>query len=80
MTTLWIGFNDAGRRIGEGHPRAKYTDEEIEWVHHLHEQGLTAAQIAVKMDMPAPTVRSYLSGSKRGQAAVKWKRRRFEER
>lgn len=36
----------SGRRIGQEHPRAKFTDREVELTLWLREQGLSLSQIA----------------------------------
>ncbi len=59
--------NDIGRRIGEGHPRAKYAEETIRGILALAEQGITLKAIAETLGMPYPTVRSIVSGRTRQQ-------------
>lgn len=59
--------NDIGRRIGEGHPRAKYADATIQGIIALAELGITLKAIAETLDMPYPTVRSIVSGRTRQQ-------------
>lgn len=45
-----VAFNAAGRRIGESHPRAKLTDDDVTLVFELREAGLSYQQIADKFD------------------------------
>ena len=59
--------NNIGRRIGEGHPRAKYAEATIRGILALAEQGITLKAIAETLDMPYPTVRSIVSGRTRQQ-------------
>ncbi len=61
--TVWV--NDKGFIVGEDHPRAKYTDADIDAVFELREEGFSLRAIAKKMEMPLRTVRSYLNGSTR---------------
>lgn len=72
MLHRWIGLNESGRRIGQEHPRAKYTDTEVEQVLILARLGKSTSEIAKKMGMPTRTVRAYIRGEYRAQAAAKW--------
>lgn len=65
--------NDDGRIIGEDHPNARYTNEDVEHVQVLRAEGYTYDQIAKIMDMPVRTVRGYLGGSRRCQSVAGWK-------
>jgi len=51
-----------GHRYGQDHPRAKYTDREVELVAELAREGMVSRRIAQAMDMPRRTVRDILSG------------------
>lgn len=62
-----IDKNAIGRRIGEGHPRAKYTESTVLGIIALASQGVTLKAIAKTLDMPYPTVRSIVSGRTRQQ-------------
>lgn len=58
-----VPVNERGRRIGEGHPRAKLTDHEVDLIRDLAEdtldpstgkvvlKGLSMRQIAAKFDI-----------------------------
>lgn len=48
--TLGRDPNGFLRRIGESHPRAKFTDGEIELMRQLHDDGLTLRAIAEKFE------------------------------
>lgn len=73
-----IAYNDKGRRIGSGHPRAKFTDADVEHVLMLRTTGMTAREIADKMEMSESTVRSYIRGVRRSQLPMSWKRKEIE--
>lgn len=73
-----IAYNDKGRRIGSGHPRAKFTDADVEHVLMLRTTGMTAREIADKMEMSESTVRSYIRGVRRSQPPMAWKRKEIE--
>ena len=66
-----VALNTEGMPIGEGHWRAKFSDEEIERVWALHQAGLSYEQIASKWDAGKPMskshVRNIITGSRRGQ-------------
>ena len=66
-----LHLNDLGRRIGESHPRAKLTDADVELVHALVEDGLSYAQVAVKMGVSKSCVAHIASGRRRGQVAMR---------
>lgn len=70
-----IAYNDKGRRIGSGHPRAKFTDADVEHVLMLRTTGMTTREIADKMEMSESTVRSYIRGVRRSQPPMAWKRK-----
>ena len=73
MTKL-IGINDDGRRVGQDHHRAQYTDKEVETVRQLKEQRMTYRQIAEKMDMPYWTVSRLCRHERRAQTPTKFKK------
>lgn len=66
-----VALNTEGMPIGEGHWRAKFSDEEVQRVLALHDAGLSYSQIAAKWDAGKPmsksTVRDIVTGSRRGQ-------------
>ena len=68
--------NDNGRAIGESHQNARYTDQEVEMVRNLREEGYRLADIAAMMDMPIRTVRGYLDGTRRSQSVAGWKKQK----
>lgn len=70
-----IAYNDKGRRIGSGHPRAKFTDADVEHVLMLRTTGMTTREIADKMEMSESTVRSYIRGVRRSQPPMAWRRK-----
>lgn len=74
-----VPVNERGRRIGEGHPRAKLTDHEIDLIRELAEDtidpetgkvvlgGLTQRQIAAKFEVSRGTVGDIISCRRRAQ-------------
>jgi len=74
MKTRVVVVNEAGRRIGESHPRARLTDHEIDLIRELHEEGLGYKKIAVKFETSPGHVRSIVKCTKRAQIADRAKR------
>jgi len=68
-----VAVNDRGQRIGEGHLRAKCTDEEVAMVLKLRDEGLTYGQIAKMVEMPRSTVASFCRGVRRCQTPDRYK-------
>lgn len=64
-----------GDRLGQYHHRAVWTDAEIEDVFSLADQGMSATEIARKMDMPRSTVWAVLHGYLRGKTPTAWRRK-----
>lgn len=65
-----VAVNERGRRIGEDHHNARYTDGEIEQVLMLRSDGWSYRRIAQKLEMPKSTVRDVCSGRRRCQHAA----------
>lgn len=70
----WLALSDQRRLVGDSHPRAKYTNREVDLVHELKEGGMRGAQVARVMEMPRSTVYSILSGSRRAAPAFFFKK------
>lgn len=64
-----------GRRIGEGHQNAKYTDREVDLVRRLRDGGMPYRRIARKMDMPLSTVWAICACEIRAEIPDHWERR-----
>lgn len=73
-TEFVVAVSDSGHAIGEDHPRARYTNADVEGVFMLHEAGFSLRQISKKMDMPIRTIRDYLSGRRRDQSIAGFKK------
>jgi hypothetical protein len=73
-----VPVNSAGKRIGQEHQLAKLTDQDIELILYLREQGLSYGDIAKKFDDGRVTVSkshvySIVKGIRRGQWPARWK-------
>ena len=87
MLTKVVGFNDAGRRVGQSHPRAALTDREVELMRQLfeeyprgHPQHWSMGQLARKFEVAKSTVADIVLYRTRTEATiyrvVRMKRRR----
>jgi len=47
----YVAVNDAGRRIGESHPRAQLTDHEVDLIRELIESGMSLREVAKKFEV-----------------------------
>lgn len=68
-----VPVNDAGRRIGEDHPRAVLSDHEVDLVHELHADGMGLSEIARKMEVSKGCIWKILHGYRRGQVPARWR-------
>jgi len=69
-----VAVNEKGAPIGEGHHRAKLTDQDIEWILELHhEHGLGYGTLAVKFEVSKSTVRDVIKGRIRAQIPAAYK-------
>jgi hypothetical protein len=66
-----IRLNELGRRIGECHPRAKLTDEEIELVFQLLEDGMSMQHVADKFEVSKGCIWKIWHGFRRAQVAAR---------
>ena len=78
-STRYVGVNDRGYAVGEGHALAKLTDADVETILWLREQGLSYGAIAKKFDdrvqVSKTHVRDICTGRRRGQTPTEWKLR-----
>ena len=62
-----VKYNESGRRIGESHPKAKMTDEEVDICFDLHEKGFGTRLIHRITGFPRSTICDVLSCRTRSQ-------------
>lgn len=76
--TKLVGVNEKGYRIGEDHPHAKLSDEDVELVRALRDEGLSYGEIVKKFDGDVTLSKSMAwqicTFRKRAQVATSWKR------
>ena len=68
-----IAINECGRRIGEDHHNACYSNVVVERVLALREGGMSYGKIARRTNVPKGTVRDFCVGRRRGQLPVGFK-------
>lgn len=66
-----ITLNEAGKRIGESHPRAKLSDEDIELAMQLLDDGMSLAEVAAKFSVTKGCLWKIRHGFRRGQAIAR---------
>lgn len=70
-----VAVNDQGRRIGETHPRAKLTDEDVDLMFELHASRVPVAEIARKFEITRRHAGRVLSSQSRNHTPDRWVRR-----
>lgn len=74
----FVPVDEHGRRIGEGHPRAKLTDEEVELIRQLAEGDaryppMSYRVIAEKFEIGVATVYDIVHYRRRASTVAGWK-------
>lgn len=69
-----IGINDDGRRVGQDHHRAKFTDHEVELMRQMNDNGMSFYRIARVMECGETTVRDICNHRRRAQVPTQFKR------
>lgn len=73
MATIQLAINEAGRRIGDSHHRAKLTDHEVEQVLQLHAEGYGYRKLATMFETSRFTIRDMVKMRRRTQFPASWK-------
>lgn len=71
-----VAIGPSGARVGETAPNARYTDEDVDTVFRLREEGMSLLNISRIMDMPKSTVHAICSGRLRVTIPQRWERRK----
>lgn len=72
---MLVPVNEQGKRIGEKHHNARYSDELIDKIREMHEdQGLGWRRIAKMLNMPMDTVKKICLYERRAQTPERWKK------
>ncbi len=40
MDKIMVGIDERGRRVGESHPRARLTNDQVDWLRDLYDTGM----------------------------------------
>lgn len=70
---VFVAVNEQGRRIGEQHHNARFTDHEIDLIRQLNEEGLSYSVLAEKFECAKSTIQMYCQCNRRAQTIAKWK-------
>lgn len=76
-TSHLVRVNDAGRRVGEEHPRARLTDRDVELVLAMRDEGLSHRQLADKFEISRAQVGRILRSETRNQLVTRTVKRRI---
>lgn len=69
-----VAVNENGARIGEDHPRAKLTDEQVDRIRDLREDyEMTYDQLAAMYSVPKTTIASICQYARRAQTPFGWR-------
>ena len=71
-----LAVNDRGQRIGESHPRAVLTDHEVGLLQDLRDEGYSYSRLAKMFEVSKGTVAKILTGQRRCQTPVAFRRAR----
>ncbi len=67
-----IGLNERGQRLGQYHCRARISDEAVEQMRSLHDEGLGYRRIARMLGLRVYTVRDIVSFRRRNVLPTTW--------
>lgn len=71
--TQSVQIGEYGKRVGESHGRAKLSDHEIDLVRQLREEGMSAAEIAQKMEISKRYVYKLVNYERRASVVAEWR-------
>ena len=72
MTPVKVPVNERGLRIGEGHHSSVLTDNEVQVMLELRDEGWGYKRLARHFDVARTTVRNICSGKHRHQTPDRW--------
>lgn len=78
--TILIQIGEYGKPVGESHGRAKLTDHEIDLVRQLKEDGMSANDIAKKMEISKRYVYKLVNFERRASIVVEFRDRARKKR
>lgn len=68
----FVALNERNRRIGEGHANAKLTNEDVDLILQLREDGLSLGVIAEKFEVGKAAIWKICAGHRRCQLPARW--------
>ncbi|WP_288076436.1 hypothetical protein [Pseudomonas sp.] len=69
-----VAINEKGNRIGQNHPRARFTDDQVDRIRDLHEDhGMTYDQLSALFQCHKQTIASICQYRTRAQTPFGWK-------
>jgi len=72
--TRSVAYNDRGWRVGEGHPKARLTDAQIEQIRDEYEAGgVGYRRLSARWGISRRSVRDIVHFNRRNQWAARWK-------
>lgn len=69
-----VAVNERGGAIGEDHPRAVLSDEEVGWLLELRGDGYSYAWLAVKFEVSKSCVQKICTGRRRSVTPTAYRR------
>jgi len=76
---LIVTLNDAGRRIGQDHPKAKLTDHEVEMIRQLHDEGWGYRRLARVFEVSRTCIAELCRYENRAQIVARFRTVRLTE-
>lgn len=73
MKKKTVAVNERGLRVGEDHQNAKLTNEEVDRLLELRDEGLSYRQLARIFEISKSGARQICKGYRRSQTATNWK-------
>ena len=75
--TSLIGLSDENRIAGESHPHARLSDNDVEWMRFLHDEGFVGYRtLALAFGVPRATVQGICTYYRRSVEVVRVIRRK----
>lgn len=68
----FVAVNASGCRIGQDHPRAKLSDDDVGAIFDLLDEGMSYGEIAKKFDVGRACIQKIANGSRRCQRAERY--------
>ncbi|MBP6564010.1 MAG: hypothetical protein KA200_00195 [Burkholderiales bacterium] len=74
MTRRLLPYSEDGRIVGEGHPKARLTDAEVDRIRELHEEhGVGYRELSIMFNAPMNTIGYICRYERRIATAMDWR-------